>query len=95
MTGFGGMGTIDLDGKFDRAFRVFDKLKIVKRAASLGGIESLISLPMMTLQRGHTDEQLKAAGVTRGMLRLSCGARRCRRTRLRISIRHSRDRSHR
>jgi len=73
MTGFGGMVTFDLDGKFDRAERVYDRLKIVKRAASLGGIESLISMPVITSQWGHTDEQLKAAGVTRGMLRLSVG----------------------
>jgi cystathionine beta-lyase/cystathionine gamma-synthase len=45
----------------------------VKRAASLGGIESLVSMPVLTSQWGHTDEQLAAAGVTRGMLRLSVG----------------------
>jgi len=73
MTGFGGMVTFDLDGRFDRAERVYDRLQIVKRAASLGGIESLISLPVITSQWGHTDEQLKAAGVTKGMLRLSVG----------------------
>ncbi|MCU1385614.1 MAG: mdeA 2 [Acidobacteria bacterium] len=73
MTGFGGMVTFDLDGRFDRAERVYDRLQIVKRAASLGGIESLISLPVITSQWGHTDEQLHAAGVTRGMLRLSVG----------------------
>ena len=73
MTGYGGMVTFDLDGKFDRAERVYDRLKIVKRAASLGGIESLISMPVLTSQWGHSDEQLRAAGVTRGMLRLSVG----------------------
>jgi cystathionine beta-lyase/cystathionine gamma-synthase len=73
MTGFGGMVTFDLDGRFDRAERVYDRLRIVKRAASLGGIESLISMPVLTSQWGHTDEQLQAAGVTKGMLRLSVG----------------------
>jgi cystathionine beta-lyase/cystathionine gamma-synthase len=73
MTGFGGMVTFDLDGRFDRAERLYDRLQIVKRAASLGGIESLISMPVITSQWGHTDEQLKAAGVTKGMLRLSVG----------------------
>ena len=53
--------------------RVYDRLQIVKRAASLGGIESLISMPVLTSQWGHTDEQLRAAGVTKGMLRLSVG----------------------
>jgi cystathionine beta-lyase/cystathionine gamma-synthase len=73
MTGFGGMVTFDLGGRFDRAERVYDRLQIVKRAASLGGIESLISMPVITSQWGHTDEQLEAAGVTKGMLRLSVG----------------------
>jgi cystathionine beta-lyase/cystathionine gamma-synthase len=73
MSGFGGMVTFDLDGRYDRAERVYDRLQIIKRAASLGGIESLISMPVLTSQWGHTDEQLSAAGVTRGMLRLSVG----------------------
>lgn len=73
MTGFGGMVCFDLDGKYDRAARLYDRLKVIKRAASLGGVESLISMPVLTSQLGHTDEQLRDAGVTRGMLRLSVG----------------------
>ena len=73
MLGFGGMVCFDLDGQYDRAARCYDRLQIVKRAASLGGIESLVSMPVLTSQWGHSDEQLKAAGVTKGMLRLSVG----------------------
>ena len=73
MTGFGGMICLDLGGRYDRAERVYDRLKVIKRAASLGGVESLISMPVLTSQWGHTDEQLREAGVTRGMLRLSVG----------------------
>ena len=73
MTGFGGMVCFDLDGEFNRAARLYDKLKVIKRAASLGGVESLISLPVLTSQWGHTEDQLREAGVTRGMLRLSVG----------------------
>jgi cystathionine beta-lyase/cystathionine gamma-synthase len=73
MTGFGGMVCFDLDGRLDRAERVYDRLAVIKRAASLGGIESLVSLPVLTSQWGCTDEQLRAAGVTKGMLRLSVG----------------------
>ena len=71
--GFGGMVCIDLDGDYARAERFYDRLQVFKRAASLGGTESLISLPVLTSQFGHTDEQLVAAGVTRGMARLSVG----------------------
>lgn len=71
--GFGGMICVDLDGDYDRVTRFFDRLQLFKRAASLGGTESLISLPVLTSQWGHTDAQLAAAGVTRGMARLSVG----------------------
>jgi cystathionine beta-lyase/cystathionine gamma-synthase len=73
MLGFGGMVCFDLDGRFDRAERFYDRLQIVKRAASLGGVESLVSMPVLTSQWGHSDEQLRQAGVTRGMIRLSVG----------------------
>src|ERR1043165_400192 len=45
MTGFGGMVCFDA-GSYERACTVFDRLQVVKRAASLGGIESLCSLPV-------------------------------------------------
>jgi cystathionine beta-lyase/cystathionine gamma-synthase len=73
MSGFGGMVCIDLEGGQAAAYRAFDRLQVIKRAASLGGAESLCSLPILTSQWGHTDEQLEAAGVTRGMMRLSIG----------------------
>jgi cystathionine beta-lyase/cystathionine gamma-synthase len=73
MLGFGGMVCFDLDGRFDRAERLYDRLKLITRAASLGGVESLVSMPVLTSQWGHTDEQLRDAGVTKGMLRLSVG----------------------
>jgi cystathionine beta-lyase/cystathionine gamma-synthase len=73
MTGFGGMVCFDLGGSYERAARAFDRLQVIKRAASLGGVESLISMPVLTSQYGHTDAQLKEAGVTKGMLRLSVG----------------------
>ena len=73
MSGFGGMICIDLDGDYARAVRAYDRFRIIRRAASLGGVESLVSMPVLTSQWGCSDEQLHAAGVTRGMLRLSIG----------------------
>ncbi|HVQ42774.1 MAG TPA: aminotransferase class I/II-fold pyridoxal phosphate-dependent enzyme [Vicinamibacterales bacterium] len=72
MRGFGGMVCFDA-GSYEKACRAFDRLQVFKRAASLGGVESLCSLPVLTSQYGFSDEQLKAAGVTKGMLRLSVG----------------------
>ncbi len=73
MSGFGGMVCVELDGGLPRAARFFDRLQLVRRAASLGGVESLCSLPVLTSQWGHSEEQLREAGVTAGMARLSVG----------------------
>jgi cystathionine beta-lyase/cystathionine gamma-synthase len=73
MSGFGGMVCVDVGGGQAAAERFFDRLKVFRRAASLGGVESLCSLPVLTSQWGHTDAQLAAAGVTRSMARLSIG----------------------
>ena len=73
MSGFGGMVCFDLDGRLDRAVACFDRLGLIARAASLGGVESLVSLPVLTSHTGFSDEQLREAGVTKGMLRLSVG----------------------
>ncbi|HKT79161.1 MAG TPA: aminotransferase class I/II-fold pyridoxal phosphate-dependent enzyme [Vicinamibacterales bacterium] len=73
MRGFGGMVCVDLDGRFDRAERVYDRVGVFRRATSLGGVESLVSMPILTSQWGCSDEQLAEAGVTKGMLRLSVG----------------------
>lgn len=73
MSGFGGMVCIDVNGGEAAACRAFDRLKVIKRAASLGGTESVCSLPILTSQWGHTDDQLAAAGISKGMMRLSIG----------------------
>jgi cystathionine beta-lyase/cystathionine gamma-synthase len=73
MKGFGGMVCFEAAGGYDAACRFYDRLSIIKRAASLGGTESLCSLPVLTSQYGLDDNELAAAGVTRGMVRLSVG----------------------
>lgn len=73
MSGFGGVVSLDLGGRFDRAEQAFDKLRVFRRAASLGGVESLVSLPILTSHWGHSDDQLREAGITPGMMRLSVG----------------------
>ena len=73
MRGYGGMLCVDVGGGQARAERFFDRLTVFRRAASLGGVESLCSLPLLTSQWGHSDAQLAAAGITRSMARLSVG----------------------
>ena len=64
---------VDLGGGYEKAARFFDRLDLFNRAASLGGVESLCSLPLLTSQWGHSDEELQRAGVTTSMARLSVG----------------------
>ena len=73
MSGFGGMICVDLTGGYEAACRAFDRLQVFQRATSLGGTESLCSLPVLTSHYGLSDARLAEAGVTRGMLRLSVG----------------------
>ena len=72
MTGFGGMVTFTLGAK-ERAFRFWDRLRLVARAASLGGTETLSSLPILFSHTGYSPEELARAGVDEGMVRLSVG----------------------
>ena len=73
MQGFGGMLCFEVTGGYEGACRFFDGLTLIQRAASLGGVESLCSLPVLTSQFGLSEEQLAVAGVTPGMVRLSVG----------------------
>jgi cystathionine beta-lyase/cystathionine gamma-synthase len=73
MSGFGGMLSFVLAGGLLAAERFYDALSLMARAASLGGVETLVSLPVHTSHHGYTDEQLKAAGVDPGSVRISLG----------------------
>jgi cystathionine beta-lyase/cystathionine gamma-synthase len=72
MKGFGGMVCFDV-GELKSATRIMDNLKLFLNATSLGGVESLASLPVLTSHYGFNPKDLKKAGVTSGMIRLSCG----------------------
>jgi cystathionine beta-lyase/cystathionine gamma-synthase len=73
MSAFGGIVAFVLAGGLPAAERFYDGLRLVARAASLGGVETLVSLPVHTSHHGYTDEQLRAAGVDPGMVRVSLG----------------------
>ncbi len=73
MRGFGGMVCFEVKGGLESATRVIDSLKIFINATSLGGVESLASLPVLTSHFGFEETDLERADVTPGMIRLSCG----------------------
>ena len=73
MTGFGGMVTFEVADGLAGASRVFDRLGVIRRATSLGCVNSLASLPVLTSHYNYSDDDLARAGVTAGMLRVSVG----------------------
>jgi methionine-gamma-lyase len=73
MAGFGGMLSLVLEGGLPAAERFYDGLGLMARAASLGGVETLVSLPVHTSHSGFTPEELAAAGVDPGTVRISLG----------------------
>ena len=50
-----------------------DKLKYFTIAASLGGVESLVTQPITTTHHGLTPEERARRGIVDGMVRLSVG----------------------
>ena len=73
MRGFGAMVTFTVPGGLPAASRVFDALQLIARAASLGSVESLCSLPVIASHAALSKEELAAAGVDAGMVRISVG----------------------
>lgn len=73
MKAFGGIVAIDLRGGEREVGKLFDSLKLVRAAPSLGGVETLISYPLYSSHAGFSDEQLKAAGVSAATVRFAVG----------------------
>ncbi len=73
LDGFGGMVGLTLKGGTAGAERFLKRLRLFIHAPSLAGVESLVSEPRLTSHRGWSAEQLAAAGVAPGFVRLSCG----------------------
>lgn len=73
MTGFGGMVTIEVAGGVRSAVRVCDALRIAVNAMSLGGVETLVSIPVYSSHINMKPAELKRHGVTPGMIRISTG----------------------
>jgi methionine-gamma-lyase len=73
MTGFGGMVTIEVRGGVKAAVKVCDALNVAVNAMSLGGVETLVSIPVYSSHVNMSDKELRQHGVTPGMIRISVG----------------------
>jgi cystathionine beta-lyase/cystathionine gamma-synthase len=70
--GPGAMLAFDL-GSLDAARRFLNQVKICSLAESLGGVETLISLPAIMTHASMPAEVRESVGITEGLVRLSVG----------------------
>ena len=73
MTGFGAMVTAEIRGGVKGAVKVCDNLRVAVNAMSLGGVETLVSIPVYSSHVKMSADELAQHGVTPGMIRISVG----------------------
>ncbi len=73
MEGYGGMLSFEVKGGRKEAEKTLKRLRLVKVATSLGGVDSLASMPMHTSHLFLTPEERRRAGIMNNLIRLSLG----------------------
>lgn len=73
MRGFGGVVTFELDADLDATIRFVDSCKIPYIAPSLGGVESLIEMPVLMSYWDIPPAERLQYGITDSLVRYSCG----------------------
>lgn len=73
MSGFGGVLSFEVRGRSEEARRVMKRMKIAKVAASLGGVESLVTMPVDTSHRQMSAEDRRSRGISDTLIRMSAG----------------------
>ena len=71
--GFGGMLSFELKGGRPAARRFIDAVTLPIEAPSLGGVDTLITLPATTSHAGVSPADRQRLGITDGLIRLSVG----------------------
>ena len=71
--GFGGVLSFELNGGVVAANEFMKKTTIPVKAPSLGGVETLLTLPSTTSHAGMRPEERQALGITDGLIRMSVG----------------------
>jgi len=73
MSGGGGVLSFEVDGTGTDARRLSESLNLFTLAPSLGGADSLVSIPVLTSHAMISPEARQKMGVTEQMIRLSVG----------------------
>jgi cystathionine beta-lyase/cystathionine gamma-synthase len=71
--GYGGMLSFELKAGKEAAERFLKSTVIPVKAPSLGGVETLLTIPSQTSHSGMTPEDRRALGITDGLIRMSVG----------------------
>ena len=73
MNGYSGVVTFELDSDLQGAMRFIDALEIPYQAPSLGGVETLVELPITMSFWDVAPADRLAMGITDSLVRFSCG----------------------
>jgi methionine-gamma-lyase len=73
MRGFGGLLSFELKGGYRAGVKMAESVRIITLAVSLGGVESLIEHAASMTHTMIPRPEREAAGITDGLIRLSCG----------------------
>jgi cystathionine gamma-lyase len=73
MRAFGAMIAVELNGSADDARRFLERCRLFTLAESLGGVESLISLPALMTHASTASEVRASLGITDTLIRISVG----------------------
>jgi cystathionine beta-lyase/cystathionine gamma-synthase len=72
MRGFGGVVCLELESE-GKAVKFIESLKLIIHGLSLGGVESLVSMPVYSSHYYLTPQELEEVGLNNRMVRLSLG----------------------
>ena len=73
MSDFGSVLSFDLRGGLEAGRRLVEGVRLAQMAASLGGPETLVASPANSTHVALAPEELEAAGITPGLIRMSVG----------------------
>ena len=73
MRGFGGMIAFELRGGYAAGIAMMNRLKLIRRAVSLGDAETLIQHPASMTHSTYSRKEREAHGISEGLVRISVG----------------------
>ncbi|MEM2541780.1 MAG: PLP-dependent transferase, partial [Candidatus Methanomethylicia archaeon] len=70
---YGGVVSFKIKGDRSEVIKIMKSLKIIKSSPSLGGVESLLTYPIISAAMGIDENIRRDLGITENLLRLSVG----------------------